>query len=135
MSRTRRLSHALVLVVLVLQGCAKAPPSLSPAGVRDYRANEAVLAIGQVQTAAIGLNGVSVCDPAPCHPLLSDANTRVVVSAVRAALLTIQQTPAGWKAATNTALDQIAAQLDAAGKGKFRAYIEAARVVLNAIGG
>ena len=73
----------ITLTLIGALGCAsKAPPSLSPAGVVVWQANEVAVAIGLVQTGAINLNKVQVCDPTPCHPLLSDANTRIVVDAV-----------------------------------------------------
>lgn len=133
----RALQHrALLMTVLMLTvSCAAhAPATLSPAGVANWQANEAVVAIGTLQRAAIALNAVQKCEASgPCAPLLSDQNTRHVVDAVEVALKTIERVPDGWKAAANAAIDAINATLDAAGQGKLRGYLEAARQILNAI--
>jgi hypothetical protein len=121
-----------VLVVFVV-GCAKASPTLTPTGARAWQANEAVLAINQLQSAAIGLNRIQVCPPAPCHPLLSDANTRLVGNTATSARNTIDAVPAGWKATAQAALTQIAAQLDAAGRTQLAAYLTAANSVVSAL--
>jgi hypothetical protein len=122
----------LVLLVLSL-GCAKAPPTLTPVGARAWQANEAVLAINQLQTAAIGLNKIQVCPPDPCHPLLSEANTRLVGNTATSARDAIDVAPAGWKATAQAALTMIAAQLDAAGKQTLAAYLTAANAVITSI--
>lgn len=114
---------AALLVALALAGCTQPPPTLSPAGIRDYRANEAVLAIGTVQAVAISLNGIQVCDPAPCRPLVSDRNTRRVIDAVEVALKTIQAAPNGWKTATLTAVTTIRAQLEPEALAKLDPYL------------
>ena len=88
-----------------------------------------------MQHLAIGLNAIQVCEPAPCHPLFSDANTHTVVDAVEVALKTIQATPEGWRATANAALEAISTRLDAAGKTKLRAYLDAAREILKQIPG
>jgi len=125
---TRRLS-ILILLVVVAAACGKNPPTLSPTGVRYYQADRGVVAIGTIQHVAIQLNQVQVCDPQPCHPLLSENNTRSVVDASTIALTTIRATPQGWKAALETALARIEERLDAAGKSELAAYIAAARQI------
>ena len=132
----RRL--APVIGVVLLTACAaQAPPSLSPAGVRVWQANEVVIALGTVQRAAIALNGVSRCELPPnetrCTPLLSEANTRVVVEAVTDALTAIKATPAGWKAVALAALDSIDQRLDSAGKARVVAYVRAARSIVDVL--
>ncbi len=129
------IKTALVIVALsiIAPACAKAPSSLSPAGVRIWQADQAVVALGDVQHVAIALNGVQVCDPAPCHPLLSDANTRIVINTVEAGVKTIHEVPSGWKATALAALTQLSTTLDAAGKAKLAAYVDAARAILNGV--
>ena len=95
-----RLTRLLVAVALLgTLACAKhAPPSLTPAGVPVWQANEAVVVLGALQSTAIGLNAIQVCEgTAPCHPVLNDASTRLVVDGVRDAVQTITQVPAGWR--------------------------------------
>lgn len=127
------MKRSILLVVLLFAGCASnAPPTLTPAGVLIWQANEAVVALGALQHAAIELNKVQRCEPA-CVPLLSDRNTGIVVDAVTSALLTIKQVPSGWKPTALAALTQIDARLDQIGKDKVAAYVRAARTVLEGI--
>jgi hypothetical protein len=124
----------LAAVIMFMAACAgNAPSSLTPAGVKDWQANEVVVAIGTLQRTAIALNGVQVCDPAPCHALFSDANTRTVIDAVEVALKTIQAAPAGWRVAADTALTQITTKVDAAGLAKLQPYLAAARSVIDSL--
>lgn len=128
----KRLIVFLVLALAV--SCAsKAPPDLTPTGVRYWQGNEAVVAIGTFQHAAIELNKLQVCDPAPCHPLLSDKNTGVVVDGVTVTLTTMRAAPAGWRATALAFLDQVVVKLDEAGRTKLAGYVLAARAVINAI--
>lgn len=123
-----------VLTLLLSMGCAKAPASLSPQGAAVFKANEAVVALGTLQHAAIELNALKTCDVQKvCTPVLSDANTRVVVDSVEAALKTIRAVPDGWKATAGTALQQIQLKLDQSGRLKISAYVTAARTVLDAL--
>jgi len=119
----------------LIPACAKTPPSLSPTGTRFYQADRGVVAIGTVQHVAIDLNRIQVCDPQPCHALLSDQNTRIVVDATTTALTTIKAAPSGWAAAATTALERLAAQLDEAGKKELAAYLDAARQIVTTFGG
>lgn len=125
----------LSLILCTTLACAgKAPPGLSPAGVRVWQANEAVVALGTAQHAAIELNKVQVCNPT-CYPLLSDHNTGVVVDNVLTALHTIKAVPDGWKATALEAINAIMLRIDSEGQARIVAYLEAARAVINAIGG
>ena len=107
---------SILLVGLLFVGCARnAPSSLSPAGVRLYQANEVAVGLGTLQHAAIELNKVQRCDPAPCQPLLSDQNTRIVIEAVTDGLTTLRAVPDGWKATGLAVTQRIEGRLDAAG--------------------
>jgi hypothetical protein len=119
----------LIAVLLLASSCGKAPVTLSPAGIQDYRANQAVIAVGTLQRTAIALNAVQVCEPA-CRPLLSDQNTRTVIDAVEVSLKTIQAVPSGWRVAADTALSEISGKLDARGLATLQPYVTAARTVL-----
>jgi hypothetical protein len=122
--------------LLLVSGCAKAPPTLAPDAVATWQAHEAVLIVANVQRAAIGLNGIQKCDadtPPVCASLVSDHNTKIVGTATSSAIRTIRQYPNGWKATATEALDSIAKHLDAAGLEKIAAYLNAARLLLGAI--
>lgn len=117
---------AAVAALVLTIGCAKAPPSLSPAGVKTYQANQAVLALNLVQTTAINLN-------ATVPPLLSEANTRIVGNATTAARASIAKVPDGWRVTTTEALTQIRTQLDAAGKQQMAAWLDLAASMVKEI--
>lgn len=129
----RRRFLTVSLVVLLSSCAGKAPVGLDPAAIKIWEANEAAVGLGTLQHAAIELNKVQQCDPAPCHPLLSDANTRIVVEAVTDGLTTIRAVPSGWKATAGAALDRVEQRLDAAGKTKLAAYVAAARSILTTL--
>jgi hypothetical protein len=130
------MKRLLLAVVLTASfGCAHAPANLTPQQQVVFTANQGVVAIGTVQHASIELNKIQICDPAPCHPLLSDANTKIVVDAVTDALTTLRATPQGWQGIVTVALDRIQLRLDAAGKQQIAAYISAARSFLVSMNG
>lgn len=128
-----RLWSFLLIAVLTLVSCAKTPPNLSPTGARTFQANQAVVALGTLQHAAIELNKVQVCEPAPCHPLLTDTNTGVVVDNVTSALTAMRAVPTGWKATATQALDTIQMRLDESGKTTLTAYISMAVTIINGL--
>lgn len=125
-------------------GAYRAPANYpDPQRVLWY-ANEIAVAVNMLQTTAIQLNKINVCeatiattDPttavvpqAQCRPLLSDDNTRAVgetTSDIRAAL---RQTPAGWRAIVTAGLDRIITRLDNAGQIKMAAYLQAVRFLV-----
>jgi hypothetical protein len=83
--------------------------------------NAAVVSVGTIQHAAIGLNEVD---------LLSDANTRVVVDASTVALGTLRSAPDGWRATVLAFIAQVRKTLDADGQGMLGPYLDAARLVV-----
>lgn len=129
------MKQLLIACVLVTSGCASAPTSLSPTGQRTYQANQAVVAIGMVQHVAIDLNQIQVCPPAPCHPLLSDTNTGVVVDNVASALKTVRAVPGGWKLTIMSALVEMGQRLDAEGHRQLGSYIQTAVTVVSSLTG
>jgi hypothetical protein len=136
-NRRHLLMTPLLIAVALAVGssCAKAPPSLSPAGVQVWKLNEVVVSVGTIQHAAIELNKVQICEPAPCRPLLSDQNTRSVIDVVSVTLRTLRAIPQGWPAIVDSALVEITNRLDTFGQQKLKPYIEAVRVLLSALRG
>ena len=124
----------LLIVCLSLSACAsKAPPTLEPGALPIWQANEVQLAFGTLQRTAIGLNGIQRCDPGPCHPLLSDANTRLVIDGTADVVLTLRSVPSGWKATAMAAVDRITQRLDAAGQAKLSTYLRAITALVEAL--
>lgn len=102
----RRRSIVPILLVLALASCAKAPPTLSPTGVAAYNATRVVKALDVLRDAAIAAN-------AQAQPLLSTANTRLVVNYHESAVKTIGAIPNGWKAIVEQGLTELQVQLGA----------------------
>lgn len=139
------MKYVVVALALTAASCAHTPPNLTPTGAATFRANEAVVALGTVQHAAIELNKIQVCQqnaqpvvppltsPAPCHPFLSDANTGVVVDNATTAFNAVKAIPDGWKAAITQALSTISERLDADGRASLGAYLTAASTILNSL--
>lgn len=129
------LLFPLLLLLAHTGACAKTPPALDPTGTRAWQANQAVVALGELQHAAIEFNKVQICDEAPsaCHPIVSDANVRIVIDVIGPALTSLRAAPDGWRTVSEQALDQVAARLDAQGKSKLAGYIQAARAALGLI--
>ena len=125
----------LLVLALVTTACAKVPPNYPAGADVILKARTAVVAIGTMQHAAIELNKIQVCPPQPCHPLLSDRNTGVVVDVSTDALKTLREVPDGWRATADAAVVRVEQRLDAGGKSQFNVYLEAARLAIKAIGG
>lgn len=101
----RRISLVLALIALltstILTGaCAKAPPTLSPAGVRAFNTARVVKALDVLRDTAISAN-------AQVPPLVSTDTTRKVVLYHQATLKTIQALETGWQAAVRAGLDSV----------------------------
>lgn len=132
----------LVLVAVLATGCAaKAPSSLTPAGVRAWQANQAVLALNTVQRGAIGLNAIERCDTvviaadgqaedANCRPLVSDRNTRLVIDVHAQAVTSIAEAPSSWWVVATEALVRIRNGLDADGRTTLAEWLDFARVLM-----
>lgn len=127
------------LFLILLVGCARnAPPNLPPSALKVWQANEVVNVVGAVERAAIAFNSQTVCseDPVPvCAPMLSTANTRIVVIACNAAIRAIAAYPDGWHASGLAAVTQIETNLGASGQTRLLPYLSAVRLVLANLGG
>ena len=111
--------------------CAKAAIPLSPAGQLTLQANQAVVILGTLQHTAIELNKVQDCQPMPCHPLLSDANTGLIVDTVTTALQTIKASPLGYRAAALNAVGIIRMRLTEAGRAQINQWLAVAETTLS----
>lgn len=129
----RVLRSIAVVALLAFPACRHAPPSLSPPGAVTWQVNEVVVALGIVQQSAIGLNAVQICDPLPCHPVLSDANTEIVIDAVGDGVSTLKRVPSGWRGTALGILDVIERRLDEAGVTKLQPYLIGARAAILSI--
>ena len=95
---------ALCAVALVQQGCAKAPPTLSPAGRAAFQAQQAVRVLDVIRDFAVAAN-----DQTP--PIVARNDMRKIVEFHQQVVRTIRAVPDGWKPIALTALDQLKADL------------------------
>ena len=132
MRRLRIVCVALALASVSMTATGCAARASAPVAVRlIYDANEATIMLGTLQHVAIELNKTSQCSAdLQCHVLLSDRNTRIVVSVVTPTLRVIDALPNGWPIVMRTALEQIEQQLDGDGRSKLSSYLNVARAVL-----
>ena len=129
-----RLAVALTLALSLLS-CAKNPSPVQEGDV-ILKAKMAAVALGTLQHSAIELNKIETCNsatPPVCSPVLSEANTGIVVDAVTDALTTMKSVPSGWRATVDSALARVVMRLDEAGKTQLSRYIEAAKLVLGGL--
>lgn len=134
----QRAIYVAVLLSLVAstEACKPKPPNLDPVTTKMWQADQVLIALGEISDVAQGLNAVQKCDPpgtATCQPLLSTHNTRITLNIIESAVNTIHAVPSGWKATATAALGELDKQLDEAGKTSLKAYVEAARQVINGL--
>lgn len=119
-------SATLVVALILTTACVHTPPNLGPVGQTAWKADRAVLGFEALVDGATGLNKIQGCDkntPPKCAPLLSKGNTDLTLSISRSAVLTLRKSPDGWSETTKTALAEIRAKLDEAGKTQIAAWL------------
>ena len=104
------------LLVMATVGCAKAPPSLSPAGTAAFHATRIVRALDLFRDAAISAN-----DQSP--PLISTNTTRQIVLYHRSAVTTIGAAPSGWAPVVQTGLAELVKNLPAHERQQLAPYV------------
>lgn len=123
---------ALLIVALSIcthEACAKAPPNLSPQGIADYQKTRVIKVLDIFRDAAVDANAL------PNHPAwASTANTRIVVEAHKAILLTMDAAgTGGWQAAVTVALDQTLDALPPDARAHYLPYVTLAKALIQEI--
>lgn len=135
MTRRRlRLDLSAVLLVLwlplpalLIDACASAPPTLSPAATTAFQATRVVKALDVLRDAAIAAN-----EQVP--PLISTDSTRQVVTYHKAALLVISQTPGGWRPSITAGLTGLLENLPAAERQQLVPYVTLIQMLVVEVG-
>lgn len=105
--------------------CATAPASVvTPAGKAAYSADQVVSAIGIFQDAAISANS---------SKLISDADTRFIVTFSKSSVATITAAQSGWQAAVITGLSQLNSNLSPSTQTKYSLYIKLIATIIQGI--
>jgi hypothetical protein len=112
----------ILLALLVMVGCAKAPPDLTPQATLAFQATRVVKALDLVMDTAIAAE-------AQTPKVISTANTRTVVEFHQAAVRTIHAVPGGWKPTVTAALNELPAKLGA-DYAKIAPYVNLVKALL-----
>lgn len=126
--RRKELAALFVLAVLLcsFQGCAKAPPELTPEGTAAFHKTRVIKGLDLLRDFAIDAE-------AQTPKVLPTATTRKVVTYHQSALRIIQSTDAGWHAAVGSGLDEVVANLSAAEREKVSPYVALVKTILQEI--
>lgn len=113
---------ALVLCAsLWIVSCAPTPPQLSPSAATAYQARRVVAVLDVIRDTTVD---------AEKQGLLSTDNARKIVTWHKAALLTIQEAPTGWRSTVRASLDQVFQQLPSKEQQVVAAYFALAKALL-----
>jgi hypothetical protein len=122
----RLLLILALLSPVAFTACATPVSVTTPAGKIAVQADRAVVAIGSFNDAIIEANR---------QKSLSDATAVSIVKTTRAIIVTLGQTPAGWRATVTIGWQQAIGFLTVAERAKFQPLIVAVDAALAAIGG
>jgi hypothetical protein len=108
--------QVIAITVAAALSCAKAPPTLSPAGAAAFQATRVVKALDVLRDFAVEAE-------AQQPPLISTETTRAVVLYHRSALRTIGAVPGGWKDVVKVGLEELRVKFSAEEKVRFQPYV------------
>ena len=125
--RSVALARALILLsaLLVLSqlGCAKAPPTLTPAAQQAFYKTRVIKGLDLLRDFAID-------GEATTPKVVSTATARQIVLYHQATLKIIQATDHGWIVAVSAGLEELRLQLSEADRQKVGPYIGLVRAIL-----
>ncbi len=116
----------MVLSAVLSSGCAKAPPNLTPQAVHAFYRTQVIKDLDRLRDVAVSAH-------ATVPPLLSAQETLAIVQWHRAAIVTIHNAPAGWKATVLTGLDETLANLSPKARETVSPYVGLVRAILQEI--
>jgi hypothetical protein len=127
MIRTGKLTVVFCLFVAVgligQQGCAKAPLSLSPAGVTAFQNSQIQKSLDTIRDIAIDANATT-------PPVLDTATTRKVVTWHQSAITVLHARGAGWVVTLAAGLDELLKNIPAEERQTLLPYVTLAKTVL-----
>ena len=118
---TKRLAPILLLVLLT--GCAPAPPTLSPDASLAFQNTRVIKGLDVLRNAAVDAE-------AAVPQQLSTATTRKVVLFYQSSLRTIQATGHGWRPIVAQALKELPQNLPAKERAILEPYLRLVSVLL-----
>lgn len=121
--RVLRAAGLVLVLALLSPSCAKAPPTLSPAGAAAFHGARVVNALSVLQDFAIAAEAQN-------PKLLSTDNTRTVINFVAASVKVIDAVPGGWKPAVYAGLTQLEHDLPPPAWARIAPYVQLLRVLI-----
>jgi hypothetical protein len=115
-----------VLALVLIVGCAKAPPTLTPVGKTAWQGIQAIRILDTIRDVAIAANAQN-------PPVLSTDTTRKVVTFHKSAVTVIGSTPGGWKPIVTTSLAQLQKDIPAAEWTKLAPYVVLLQTIIQEI--
>lgn len=114
-----------LLALLLLLGCAKAPPNLTPEATAAFHGTRVIKALDLVMDTAIA-------GEAQTPKVISTATARRVIEFHQAAVRTIHAVPGGWKPTVLASMDQLTRVLgdDA---GPLTPYLNLVRTLIESL--
>ncbi len=113
----------LICALTFASACAKAPPTLTPAGATAFQNT-------QIQKALDLIRDIAQDGNATTPPAISTAAARAVTTWHQAAIITIHDRASGWKATVETGLDQLVMQLAPNEQMLLSPYVALAKTLL-----
>jgi hypothetical protein len=115
-----------LLALLALDGCAKAPPNLTPAGTQAFHKTRVIKGLDLLRDFAID-------GEAQTPKVFSTADTRKVVQYHQSALKIIGSTDTGWQTAVASSLDEVVANLEPGSRQKVAPYVALVKTLITAV--
>lgn len=122
----RHLKRTMLVLLLVLAACAKAPPNLTPEATRAFYGTQVIHDLDRLREVAVAAH-------ATVPPLLSAEETLVVVKWHQAAITTVHAAPAGWPSGVSVGLDQAVQQLSPKARETIAPYVGIVKTLLREI--
>jgi len=121
--QSHRFRAALVLMLALTVGCAKAPPTLTPEATRAFYGTQVIHDLDRLREVAVAAHATT-------PPLVSAEDTLEIVKWHESAIVTVHAGAAGWKAAVATGLDQALGRISAAARQLVAPYVAIVKALL-----
>lgn len=118
---TLALCALLTATVLLMEGCAKAPPSLSPIGQSAWNRHELEKDLDILRDIAVD---------AEAQHVIATLSARAVVSYHQTAITVMHDAQAGWQKILSDGFDGLQRNLPPADYARIKAYVDLARATL-----
>jgi hypothetical protein len=106
------------------QGCAKTPPTLSPAAAVAFQNLQVQKSIDTIRDVAIAANATE-------PPLISTPSTRTIVTWHQSALVVLKARETGWVSIVSTSLDEALKHLKPEERSTIGPYVTLAKTILH----